>query len=870
MAGAFHLPFTVSLILVRLLNVDYGGDEMKQLNMSDYNMKAKVYWWVMVVLGAFAFIHSIADINSVSNWGWVRFAGLTTAVMLSSFFPIRIPGIPGSTGAVTASDTFIFLTVFLFGPAPATLLGAIDAFLGSYRTSKRVTSWIGGAAFMAVSVWLSSHLFYFIIHQYSGIKVETLVESSFGLNLPLIPIIVLMLSQYVFNTVIISVCLSLKAKQPFFRFWCDNCLMTFWIYFAGAVAAGLIYMAVLQLGFWYVLTSLPLIFVTYMTYKTHFEKVEEKQRRIEEKNKHIEEIGRLHMATVEALAIAIDAKDQTTHGHVRRVQLYTNELGKWLGASEDELKALAAASLLHDVGKLAVPDHILNKPGKLTDAEFERMKIHPTVGGDILKTVGFPYPVEPIVRHHHERWDGKGYPDGLSGEQIPLGARILSVVDCYDALRRDRPYRKGFTLDEARDYIKQRSGELFDPKVVNVFCERLEELEEMAAKLETEETSIDQAKATIPIKQGEIITSRSSDRPQPAREAEYLEHIKFAHQEVFALYEIAQTFSSTLDIDETLTIMAKRLDKVVPFTTCAVFLRNEERDQIRVVHVTGKNAELLEGSSLQPGSGVTGWVAVNAKPMYNTDPRLEFDALAPEIGEQYRAIAVFPLIKDERVLGALSLYSAELQRYTSDHIHLLETVARLTSDALYNAIVYEETKEDALTDRLTRLPNSRAFYMYFDQELSSARRTDMPLTVLGMDLDGLKQINDSFGHHIGDRLLVEVSRILQREFRESDVISRFAGDEFVALLPRTNRQQAAVLVERIQRAVDNLCLEVRMGKQARAGISIGIACFPEDGTRVEELLQVADRNMYEDKAERRWLRTRNMNVIHMTGHRAAN
>jgi putative nucleotidyltransferase with HDIG domain len=163
--------------------------------------------------------------------------------------------------------------------------------------------------------------------------------------------------------------------------------------------------------------------------------------------------------------MAVDAKDQITHGHIRRVQVYAVELAKRLGVDNDrQLKAIEAAALLHDMGKLAIPEHILNKPGKLTPAEFETMKRHAAIGADLLSSIRFPYPVVPIVRHHHENWNGKGYPTGISGTDIPLGARILAVVDCFDALNSDRPYRPRLDADEAFAILKDRRGTMYDPR----------------------------------------------------------------------------------------------------------------------------------------------------------------------------------------------------------------------------------------------------------------------------------------------------------------------------------------------------------------------------------------------------------------------
>src|SRR5205807_5432358 len=129
----------------------------------------------------------------------------------------------------------------------------------------------------------------------------------------------------------------------------------------------------------------------------------------------------------------------------------------------EEIKALQAASILHDIGKLAVPDYIISKPGKLTPEEFEKMKVHTIVGSAILEQVAFPYSVAPIVRSHHEKWDGSGYPDGLKEEQIPIGARILSAVDCLDALASYRQYRRALPLDEAMEHVVSLAGRSFDP-----------------------------------------------------------------------------------------------------------------------------------------------------------------------------------------------------------------------------------------------------------------------------------------------------------------------------------------------------------------------------------------------------------------------
>ena len=182
-------------------------------------------------------------------------------------------------------------------------------------------------------------------------------------------------------------------------------------------------------------------------------------------------MNRLYLSTIETLATAIDAKDQVTHGHIRRVQKFALALASELGIRDErQVKAIEAAALLHDTGKLVVPEHILNKPGRLTPGEFDKMKLHASAGAEILSAIQFPYPVVPIVRHHHENWDGTGYPDGLKSTDIPIGARILQVVDCFDALTSDRPYRTKLSDEEAVLILLQRRGTMYDPLIVDTFA----------------------------------------------------------------------------------------------------------------------------------------------------------------------------------------------------------------------------------------------------------------------------------------------------------------------------------------------------------------------------------------------------------------
>ena len=563
--------------------------------------------------------------------------------------------------------------------------------------------------------------------------------------------------------------------------------------------------------------------------------------KLKSKTREAEKLSSLHLATAEALATAIDAKDQTTHCHVRRVQIYAAGMGAVLGLSSDEIAALRAGALLHDVGKLAVPAHIINKPGRLTQAEFEKMKIHTTVGAQLLSRIDFPYPVTPIVRHHHEQWDGLGYPDGLKGEQIPITARIISVVDCFDSVREDRPFRRGMTRDEALAFLLRGAGTHFDPRIVELFIENLPRFEAQIAA-----SGLSQQSSTPELH--DSIALQEVDMAQTCERGSYMAYnqIKSAHQEVYALYEIARSFGSSLDVEETLSILIDKVGHVVPFDTCVVYLYDEMKGFAEAAHVAGKNAHILAARCVAPGEGVTGFALANLSPMNQLHPSLDLAELSIE--DQYLAMASVPLHKDQRLLGALSVYSMELDQYTDDHMRLLETVTKLASDALANAMHHAETESNALTDPLTGLPNARYLALRFEEEAARARRTGRSFQVVMLDLDDFKLVNDSFGHNTGDKMLREMAAIIQGQLREYDFLARYAGDEFVAVVQELVGNQVEDLRMRIEQAVSNFSLHVQGTLHARVGISVGTATFGADGQTLDQLLVAADQAMYRTKS----------------------
>jgi diguanylate cyclase (GGDEF)-like protein/putative nucleotidyltransferase with HDIG domain len=823
-----------------------------KLDMSDYNAGARVYWCSIVIAGAVACGWAAYNLVALTSIEWMQFLALFCLIIISSAYPIRIPNTKDS---VTASDTFVFLSAIFLGVPAAILLGATDSLVSSMRTTRRATSWLFAPAMMASIVFITGHVFYLMLETYSGVMANPVGAAPLGLAALLAPLMTMALLQYFLNGWSVATLHALKSHRSIWKFWRDGYLWTSWTFFAAAIAAVAVHQAILGFGFIPVALTLPVIGATYATYKIYFERVNQKTR-------EAAEMSRVHLATVEALATAIDAKDQTTHCHVRRVQLYAARLGELFDLSNGEIEALRAGALLHDVGKLAVPDHILNKPGKVTPAEFEKIKLHTIVGAQMLESVNFPYPVVPIVRHHHERWDGKGYPDGLKGEEIPLTARIISVVDTFDSVREERPFRKGRTRDEAAALLRRGAGSVFDPRVVDTFLAHLPRFDEEIRAVGLDHRGLTlEACAPRTMIETQVLTGNLTlpiaVRPDASARPSYLDQIKNAHREGYGLYEIARTFGSSLDVQDIVTILVNKVGHIVPFDTCAVYLYDEMNGYSRAAHVAGFNADLLRDRIVSAGEGVVGFALANRLAVNHFDPMLDFADIQLPPHVQYRSVAALPLIRDERTFGVLAIYSLDAGRYTEESMRLLDTIARLASDALANAVYHAEARTHAQTDALTGLPNARALYHRFEEEAARARRTGRPFGVVMLDLDEFKAVNDTFGHKTGDIVLREVGRIIQTQLREYDFLARYAGDEFVAIVHDLNEAQTEDLRERIERAVTGYRLHIRADKHARVGISVGTANFAQHGETLDQLLVAADQAMYRAKSEHKRVRALN-------------
>ena len=752
------------------------------------------------------------------NFEWILL-GVVTILMVS-----RVDiGIPKARSAVTLSDTFIFMSVLLYGTHASVILAGLDAAACALQFRERRRVILFNAAAMSLSIFAASTSVAFTFGERSFASAPGTLVLAAGM---------LAFIHLVMTSGMMSVASAQQNTRSLVDNWRESILWVSISALAGAASACLIVKLITVISFYVFIISLPILTVTYFTYRVYLD-------RVETSNRHAEQMAELHLKTIEALAIAIDAKDEVTPDHVHRVQIYATGLARLFGLSEPELEALKAGALLHDIGKLAVPDYILNKPGPLTPAEFDKMKVHTIVGAEILERVGFPYPVVPVVRHHHERWDGRGYPDGLRGDEIPMTARILTLSDCFDAVREHRNYRDAMTRDQAIEMLREGSGSVFDPNVVRTFLEHLDEFDAEIRERCVEPQRIESRRP------GEARAEKLDSGPM------VYERIRSAHREVITLYDIAQTIGTSLDLRDTFAVFASRLEDIVSYTTCVLYLVRPDSTDVEAVHIAGRYAEIFKSKSLPSGAGIAGWVVANRHPMHNCDPRLDFDVLKVDLPESYRTATVVPLMREDAVLGALAMYSADLSSYTADHLRLMEAVAKLASDAIANAVHHERTETSALTDMLTGLPNARALRYRFEEEADRARRHRDRFSVMMMDLDGFKAVNDRFGHQAGDQLLRELSVLLLSHIRSADFVSRYAGDEFVAIM-QVGQEEVQELSQRIQREIDRHDFGFQ-GSKLFIGLSLGCASFGVDGETLDELLLAADRAMYADKARRKAL-----------------
>ncbi len=545
-------------------------------------------------------------------------------------------------------------------------------------------------------------------------------------------------------------------------------------------------------------------------------------------------IDDVYRATTEALASAIAAKDTHEQHHVHRVRRICEVISAKLGLDEHLTDGISVAALVHDVGKLGVPENILLKPGPLDPEEFARMSNHAAVGAKILEGIDYPWNITEMVLHHHEKYDGTGYPGHLAGDHIPLGARIIAVAEVYDGLVSDRCYKRGWNHQQAIEHIEKLSRIHFDPAVVKALLAVQHEVASLCEATDNRRHS-------------------STSDPGAADRCAAADIIAQANREMMSLLEIAETLSSTLELDEVLALLAQRTRRLSEAATCVVFLRDLSNPHNLVARIAvGRYQESIAGSIVTIGRGVTGKVASRIKPsMGHYDPNDLPIQLPDHAAIELKSYMVAPIVSYGEVIGTINLYDDSSNAFTGDDLSTLVSVAGRAALAIQNASAFESVRDSAMKDPVTGLYNGRYLHSHLEQEINRAERRGEPVSVLGMDLDNFKYVNDSFGHDRGDVVLRDAAGIFQHLVRDYDLVVRNGGDEFVVVLPGTPAAEARRTAERIQRRIHQYAKRALGSGKLALGVSVGVASYPDDAANSEALLARADAEMYRDKRSRK-------------------
>jgi len=602
-------------------------------------------WYIgaVIITGLAVVGHSLYTAYQAPPSGeWVILAALT---LLTGSFTVKVPT---QAARLSVSETFVFTSTLLFGPASGTVTAVLEALVMSFWLKKSSCSRVlFNVSAPAIAIWTAAQTFFLV----SGLEPGGIQRPTLGQAIG--PLFLFALLYFVTNTGLVAGAVRTERDEPVAHIWFQNFAGLSINYFVGASIAVLLVAYTPRIDVTVLGIIIPLLLISYTTFRTSM-------GRLEDATKHVTQLNELYLSTIETLAMAVDAKDQITHGHIRRVQVFATELAKRLGVSDDnQLKAIEAAALLHDMGKLAIPEHILNKPGKLTHGEFEKMKRHADIGADLLSSIPFPYPVAPIVRHHHENWDGTGYPTGVAGTDIPLGARILSVVDCFDALTSDRPYRPRLSDEAAFEILRERRGTMYDPLVVDAFFRYHAEIAPAAI------LAGQQAKTLLT---GHLALDHETHVA--------LKEIRADAAATAALSQLRQKLAHASSETEVIELTAQFARQSMPVTVVAFYEYSAQRDILRCTHAPGDDNGYLRGLEIQSGQRTTGWTSANNTASVNSSAALDLAHICDRFAPPLRSTLSVP-VTSGALRGVLTMYSTLENAFGASDRYLCEQLSTL-------------------------------------------------------------------------------------------------------------------------------------------------------------------------------------------------
>jgi putative nucleotidyltransferase with HDIG domain len=765
------------------------------------------YIAVVGVTGAVALAYSVyAVVRMPFDYRVLVLAVLT---WVSGSFAVRIPAVPAT---IYVSEAFFFTLVLLFGGAPAAVCMALDGLLISARRRHREPfRVVFNIAEPTISVLVASSVFYLA---YGGRPLA--MAPAAGIGAVLLPVAAMATVYFLLNSGLNAIAVASETNGSPYRVWREHFMWLSLNYFGGASVALLLAVNWPNLSLGAFGVVVPLVVISWYTFKTSMD-------RVEDANQHLTDLNRLYLSTVETLAMAIDAKDQITHGHIRRVQTYAIGLARAIGVVEvRELRAIEAAALLHDMGKLAVPEHILNKPGKLTPSEYDRIKLHASVGAQILSAIDFPYPVVPIVRHHHENWDGTGYPDGLRGVDIPLGARIMAVVDCYDALTSDRPYRPALPDEEALAIIEARKGTMYDPIVTDAFVKVHADIGPAAGEPGRDSSHFQDL--------------LHAPAPPPAA----IEAGGSASGEVsatlLALSDLAAEIGGHTTVEDLAVALGWRMRQTVPCDLLVFYLRDRVSDDLVAVHASGAGGDAVNGLRLRSGQGLSGWVAVNRATIMNSSGALDLAERGRLLPAQFDSALATPLCARNVVVGVLTLYGTARDAFTAEHRQVVEFAARQIGPALERALSFEHDRMASLFDPDTGLPNER----YLERVLASAvycstAEGPRPGILVLVDVNGAAALPPGGPTAGGTDLLLRLAATARTAVRVTDLVFRTGDHEVAVLMADSTAEAMASVARRVTEAMR----DAAGGGQAGVSLESAFALFPDHADEAGDLLRAA-------------------------------
>jgi putative nucleotidyltransferase with HDIG domain len=574
--------------------------------------------------------------------------------------------IPGVSALVSASDTFFIASAMIYGPGPAMVALAIDSAALTRRRGYDTRRLLFNATQPAFSLWTATHVFQVLAGETSALSPSTQITGV------IVPLAAMTTVYFGLNSGLTAVAIALESRKPLLTVW--KRLLPLAVNYIAAASAAFCFVIVMRTaGVLAASAVIPLVLVLHVTLRSIL-------GRLSDAETHIKTVDRLYRSTIETLATAIEAKDGVTHDHIRRVERFALGLAAALGITDEvTLKAIKAAALLHDTGKLAVPEHILNKPGKLTPLEFDQMKLHVDVGADILASIDFPYPVVPIVRAHHESWDGSGYPRGLRGTDIPIGARILSVVDCYDALTSDRPYRPALSEDDAMKIVVERRGKMYDPMVVDTFMKVYRDLAAVALD-------------PVPHQDALSRIGRAISTPPSAVAVPMVAEVRpDAPDDLLAIVSLSRILDGEATFGDAAALATAHLSRLLPATTQVLYVHDAACGRLIARHAAGSHAAALRGMSMGMGERLSGWVAACRQTITNSDAALDLYDRGVKLGSALST----PLLDGDRIVGVFTAYTSAGLIFDDNQSRLVEMMAphlgRIVASAMHCEL--ERTRE---------------------------------------------------------------------------------------------------------------------------------------------------------------------------------